>query len=333
LRAAMRERRVSMQVQDRVVNSIRSFALYGFPESHAISFALLAYASAWFRAHRLAEFTTALLNHQPMGFYSPSTLVRDARQHGLRIKPVCVSASEIGCTVDDDETIRLGLNQVRGLSRSSASRIIEARRECPWQDMEDFLLRCHLPRDEKRLLARAGALNSLSQHRREALWEVELPTRQDLFSTLPKAAEEMSPLAMMTPVERLEADYASTALTVGPHPMNLVRHQFPDTTAAAALKTLHHGAPVRVAGMVICRQRPGTAKGNVFISLEDETGISNVFVPSVLFEKERLTLTQERFLYFEGRLQHVDNVISVYAQKVTLLPYEVAVKVGSHDFH
>ena len=333
LRTAMTQRRISRAVQDRIVSSIRSFALYGFPESHAISFALLAYASAWFRTHRLPEFTAALLNNQPMGFYSPSTLVRDARQHGLRVRPVCITASEIRCTVEDDSTIRLGLNQVRGLSRASMQRIIEARHLQPWTDMDDFLLRCPLPIDEKRLLARAGVLNVLAEHRRSALWEVERERRMDLFSRVKTQTPTSMPLAMMTPVERLEADYASTSLTVGPHPMGLVRSRFPDTIGAADLAKLAHGTLVNVAGMVICRQRPGTAKGHVFISLEDETGITNVFVPSALFETDRLVITQERFLHFRGRVQNVDNAVSVFALVVKALPYEVAVRASSHDFH
>ncbi len=333
LRAAMTERGVSQTVQERIVGSIRSFALYGFPESHAISFALLAYASAWLRTHRLAEFTAALLNNQPMGFYSPSTLVRDARQHGLRVRPVCITASEIRCTVEDDSTIRLGLNQVRGLSQSSMRRIIGVRDARPWADMNDFLLRCPLPRDERRILARAGVLNVLTQHRRAALWEVEQERQVDLFTGMREHSQEAMPLAMMTPVERLEADYASTALTVGPHPMGLVRSRIPDSVTAAELIKLAHGEVVDIAGMVICRQRPGTAKGHVFISLEDETGIANVFVPSALFETSRLVITQEKFLHFRGRVQNVDNVVSVYALVVNRLPYEVAVRAQSHDFH
>lgn len=338
LRAAMTGKGVPVETQERIVASIKSFALYGFPESHAISFALLAYASAWLRVHRLAEFTAALLNNQPMGFYSPSTLVRDAKLHGLRVKPVCAVHSEIRCTVVDDTTLRLGFNQLRGVSAASAERIVQARAAAPWRDVEDFLLRCPLPRDERRILAKAGVLNALTSHRRHALWEVERTVEEDLFtqaaaSAMTQEEQPEMPLVMMTPAERLQADYQSTSLTVGPHPMALIRDQVPQVWVASRLPSGRHGQRIVVAGMVICRQRPGTAKGHVFISLEDETGIANAFVPSTLFEAQRLVITQEAFLQITGRLQIVENVISVYALKIETLRYETEVGDHSHDFH
>jgi error-prone DNA polymerase len=333
LRAAMNRKNVPPATQERVVSSIQAFALYGFPESHAISFALLAYASAWLRAHRFAEMTAALLNNQPMGFYSCATLVRDAKLHGLRVLPVCAVRSELRCRVVDDDTIRLGLNQLRGFSRASAEHLVSERTRGPWQSMEDFMLRCPLPRDERRVLAKAGALNELAPHRRAALWEVERERAHDLFSN--RAAQESgaAPLPMMTPAERMEADFDAAALTVGPHPMALIRATQADVTRARELGGRRHGQHVVIAGMVICRQRPGTAKGHVFISLEDETGIANAFVPSTLFEIQRLVITQEPFLRIRGRLQVVDDVISVYALEVEPLPYEAKLGAMSHDFH
>ncbi|TLD69422.1 DNA polymerase III subunit alpha [Phragmitibacter flavus] len=334
LRVAMDERRVDSHVQERIVQSIQSFAVYGFPESHAISFALLAYASAWLRAHRLAELTAALLNNQPMGFYSSSTLVSDARHHGLRVLPVCVVESAYACEVVDDETIRLGLKMLRGFSRKSAERLLMERSRMAWGSLDDLLLRCSLPRDERRVLAKAGALNALAGHRRSALWEVEREREVDLFSWKQREAEASvsNVLEAMTPEERLEADYQAVALTVGVHPMRLMRASLPGVRRAIELPRGQHGQLVTIAGLVICRQRPGTANGHVFISLEDETGIGNAFVPSALFEAQRLVINQESFLKIQGRLQIVDEVTSVYALRVEALVFESEVTAKSHDF-
>jgi error-prone DNA polymerase len=335
LRAAMTKKNVPKVTQERVVGAIESFALYGFPESHAISFALLAYASSWLRVHRLAEMTAGLLNNQPMGFYSSSTLVRDAKHHLLRVLPVCVVDSELNCKVVDDGTIRLGFAQLRGFHRKMAEKLVNERSRAPWCGLEDFLLRCELPRDERRLLAKAGALNALAEHRRVALWEVEKERVRDLFS-MSAAGEDgkvrETPLPRMTRPQLLQADFDTLGLTVGSHPMALIRRRLPDVTRENQLGDGNHGERVTIAGMVICRQRPGTANGHVFVSLEDETGIANAFVNSNLFEAQRLVITQESFLRIRGTLQKVDGVISVYAQQVEGLPYETALGTESHDF-
>lgn len=335
LSAAMDLRQVDATVQQRVVSSIRSFALYGFPESHAISFALLAYASSYLKVHRTAEFTASLLNNQPMGFYSSATLVRDARQHGLRIMPVCVVLSGLCCHVEDDSTIRLGLNQLSGLSRSSAERIVTQRDLIPWQGLNDLLKRCKLSKDERRLLAKSGALNALGYHRRSALWVVEEELQDDLFSRIQTVSTPPphSPLTPMLPLERLEADYEAQSLTVGRHPMSFVRASLLNVHRACDLARTPHGQHIRIAGLVICRQRPGTAKGHVFVSLEDETGISNAFVPSSTFEAHRLTITQEPFLIIHGRLQNQEGVISIYALEIEPLPFHYELGAKSHDFH
>lgn len=339
LRAAMQGRNVAAEVQERVVKSIQSFALYGFPESHAISFALLAYSSSWLRVHRLAEFTAGLLNNQPMGFYSSATLVRDAKQHGLRVKPVCVVESEVRCTVVDDKTLRLGLNQLKGLATTSAERIVKERKLRPWRDLEDFLWRCALAKDERRVLAKAGALNALGHHRRSALWEVEAEREPDLFTQASTCQEHAatyassSPLVPMIPIERLSADYEAQSLTVGPHPMCFLRETLKDVKRAKELRECHHGQRINIAGLVICRQRPGTAKGHVFVSLEDETGIANAFVHSDAFEANRLVITQEPFLRIHGHLQNVEGVISVYALRIEALHFERTLGAESHDFH
>ena len=332
LTAAMTRKGVDPVIQERIVKSIRSFALYGFPESHAISFALIAYASVWLKVHRAAEFYAALLNCQPMGFYSSATLVRDAKQHGLRILPACVVASEIECTVIDDATLRLGLNQLRGVSRGALAQIAEQKEKAPWKDTHDFLKRCVLAKDERRVLAQAGALNALGHHRRSALWEVEAPLQDDLFSGLETA--NAAPLEPMSAGERLESDYHTTTLTVGPHPMGLVRSLIPKATSATTLNALPHGRRVIIIGMVICRQRPGTANGHCFISLEDETGIANAFLPSDLFEKRRLVITQEPFLKITGQLQRSEGVTTVFARTIEPYRYDETrrVSVKSHDF-
>ncbi len=340
LRAAMAKRGVPQEIQDRTVQGIQSFALYGFPESHAISFALIAYASAWMKVHRPPEFYAGLLNAQPMGFYSPSTLVRDARAHGVTVKPPCVAASDWKCLAAPPSTLRLGLNQVRGLSRATGEALVSAREKAPFASLDDLLLRVPLDSRERRLLAKVGAFATLTAHRRAALWRSAPQPEPDLFSFAAAAqaskqatsAPEPSVLPVMSPLERLEADYSGLGLTVGKHPMGLVRDQFPHLTPASHLRTFRHGQRLSIGGLVVCRQRPGTAKGHVFISLEDETGIANAFVPSATFEKHRLVITQEPFLLVKGHLQHVDGVISLYAREITGLPFHAVVGAQSHDF-
>ncbi|MEZ5329413.1 MAG: error-prone DNA polymerase [Verrucomicrobiales bacterium] len=339
LRAAMGAHGVENDVQDRIVSAIQSFALYGFPESHAISFGLLAYFSVWLKAHRAVEFYTALLNNQPMGFYSSATLIKDARRHGVKVFPVNVVHSQVRCTVESDHTLRLGLGQVHGLNTAAAERIIAERNRAPWRSLSDFLYRTQLNRAERRMLARIGALNSpeLATHRRDALWQIErFIDPDDLFSYAEwkRQQEQMdTPLDPMDAFERLQSDFAGTGMTTGPHPMGLIRADLPHVIPANALNRYPHGKTVTIAGQVICRQRPSTASGHVFISLEDETGISNAFVPSPTFELYRLTITQEPFLQITGKLQNVDNVISIYTHRVKALPFQARLQSQSHDFH
>jgi len=332
MREKMTRKGVAPSVQEKIIKAAGSFALYGFPESHAISFGLLAYASCWFKVHRAPEFYCALLNNQPMGFYSPDTLVKDAKRRGLKFKPVCVLHSEVVCIIEADDSVRLGLNYVKGLQRQSAERIVMERKLKSFASLSDLLHRCALAKDERRILAEVGAFNVWSHHRRAALWEVEgrLDTG-DLFANLP--AKEAVPLLAMTPVERLESDYNGTSLTLGPNPMALRRAVLPHITRASDLVHLRHGQSVTIAGMVICRQRPGTAKGHVFISLEDETGISNAFVRSDLFERLRLIITHESYLEIEGTLQSWEDVVSVMAKDIRALDSPASVSAPSHDFH
>ncbi len=489
LRRGMTRKGISGTAQEEIVEQIASFALYGFPESHAASFALIAYASAYLKCHYLAAFTAATLNNQPMGFYQPFTIIKDAQRHGLKVLAVDVTKSDWECTVEaskqwavssgqknDAETrrggdaekvqspkskaqsqmlktkrrtsdvelqqseienqtldighwtlnkttlhptphtlhpaLRLGLLCVKGLREDAGRAIVRAREEGPFTSIDDLHQRVpELRKDELRKLAAVGALNRIEQrseirsqrsekrrgdaergrrgespkstvqrtqsnvrnqisevrsqkpktakptldighgtwdeklhptpntlpptlHRRDALWQVERVARDagPLYETLEQA--DGSPLRAMDLNERLNADLRGTGITIGRHPMAHQRAWL-DTmkvTTAGQLKNLRNGIWVKVAGWVIVRQRPGTAKGFVFLSMEDETGISNIIVTPQLFETNRLALVNYPFLLIEGVLQHQDNVVSVKARKIEPLQMKVA-DVSSHDFH
>ncbi|MBX3732510.1 MAG: error-prone DNA polymerase [Verrucomicrobiae bacterium] len=334
LRAAMQRAGVAPAVTDHIVQAVGSFALYGFPESHAISFAFLAYASAYLKVHRTAEFFCALLNQQPMGFYVPATLIRDARRHGIRCRPVCVVRSRWETVIEEDGHLRLGLQQVDGLSRGAADQMLAARERVPFASLSEFLGRTRFTRDERRTLASIGALNALAPHRRAALWNVEREVRPDdlLDGVASGKIAEASPLRPMDAWERIQADYAGLRLTTGPHPMEPLRPALPGVLSAAALRRAPQGLRVEVAGQVICRQRPGTAKGVCFVSLEDETGIANVIVAPGLFERERLKITREPFLRIEGRVQQREGTTHVQAVRIHALEIARLRTAGSHDF-
>jgi error-prone DNA polymerase len=333
LRAGMERKGISGPTQDTIVQSITSFALYGFPESHAASFALLAYASAYLKCHYLAAFTCALLNNQPMGFYHPSTIIKDAQRHGLRVLPVDVMHSGWLCTLEPGVMLRLGLRYVRGLRAEAGHAIVRAR---PFASIDDLVRRVpELRKDELAMLAQIGALNSLDKtDRRGALWESARAARP--AGPLLEAASQGgdSPLVRMTVAERLNADYYGTGVTVGRHPMALRRAELTShgVKRAIDLQPMKNGAPVRIAGSVIVRQRPGTANGFVFLSLEDETGIANIIVTPDTFEQYRAVLVNAPFLLIEGTLQNYDRVVSVKAARVTALPSPTSISV-SHDFH
>jgi error-prone DNA polymerase len=498
LREGMAKHGITGEVADRIVLSITSFALYGFPESHAASFALLAYASAYLKTHFPAAFYTALLNNQPMGFYHPATLVKDAQRRGVRFAPIDVQVSDWDCTVTEDGTIRLGLRYVTGLReqvgkamaatqstvhgprstvhgpRSTVNRGAEPRTPdselalrtsdsapalrtphpalrtsvtCPkcgcddpsmieqsdgcfcnvcshqwtaqapaqrrFASIDDLARRVGLRRDEITTLAEVGALNSFGMDRRSALWQVERVVRpagelfeqeeeqstvHSLRSTVKDSAEvpsiegreaaslacperapasrrerptrvegstgdqsdggpwtvdrgpstvdrrlwtvdrgpSASPLTPMTPSERLVADYAGTSLTIGPHPMSFRRHELSmrGVIPAIDLPNVRNGRRIRTAGMVITRQRPGTAKGFVFLTLEDETGVANIIVQPDFYEKERVTVVHSPFLIVEGILQTVDGVTAIKAERVFRLEgLSAESAIDSHDFH
>jgi error-prone DNA polymerase len=303
--------------------------------SHSASFALLAYASAYLKVHHPAQFYAALLNNQPMGFYHPATIVKDAQRHGQAVRPVDASRSDWPSTVEADGAVRLGLMTVKGLREAAGRRLVEARRARPFASLDDLAARSGFDREELATLAEIGALEPFGLTRRGALWEVERAARPPgrLWVGQPAPAEP-SPLREMTVDEAVVADYRGTSLTVGPHPMALRRTELDrlGVTPATGLRRLPDGRQVRVAGSVIVRQRPGTAKGFVFLSLEDETGIANAIVRPWLFDRDRAVVVHEPFVLVDGVLQHQDGVISVRATAVRPLR-TIPGAVPSHDFH
>ena len=455
LRSGMTQNGISPKAQEEIILSITSFALYGFPESHAASFALIAYASGYLKAHYLAAFTAALLNNQPMGFYSPATIVKDAQRHGLKLLPVDVTKSEWNCTLEaalssqfpilsenqaakrrqnaahgasrglaeissqapegrkkleiwnsdsdlhasfgimaDKQTrgaeesrfdsqlgtrdsqlapaLRMGLRYVRGLREETAQALVQERLRTPFTSIHDITRRVpQLRKDELSTLAEIGALNAVAStplpvaskalvipssertqgaesrphsqpgtrnsqlHRRDALWQVERAVRHSgpLLDNRPDP-DSPSPLQPMDHEERLVADFRGTGLTVGPHPMAYRRAWLNamGIRRAIDLRDIPSGKRLRIGGCVITRQRPGTAKGFVFLSIEDETGVANAIVTPDLFHQNRLLLTSERFLAVEGILQNQDNVISVKAERVLPL-FITKAETVSHDFH
>jgi error-prone DNA polymerase len=363
LRAGMTRNGICGETQEQIIQSITSFALYGFPESHAASFALIAYASAYLKCHYLAAFTAALLNNQPMGFYHPSTIVKDAQRHGLKVLPMDVTRSDWKCSLEtvasgqwsvasksENLAVRLGLNYARGLREPAGQALVRERSLATFASVQDLARRVpELRKDELTTLAEIGALNAVASgqwsvdsevrnmklHRRDALWQVERAVRWSgpLLDELPEIDGE-SPLAAMTDEERLVADFRATGLTVGPHPMQYRRAEMKKMGIyrASDLAHLPNGRRLRIGGCVIARQRPGTAKGMMFMSLEDETGIANAIVAPDLLQKNRVLLISERFLMIEGVLQNQDNVIHVRAEKVSPLRVTRA-ETASHDFH
>jgi len=444
LREGMARQGITGDAAEEIIRSITSFALYGFPESHAASFALLAYASAYLKVHYPAAFYTALLNNQPMGFYHPATLVKDAQRRGVRFHPIDVQLSDWDCRVEPDGAIRLGLRYVSGLRQEVGKAIACASARlnsqpripspqppvpspqppapssqiCPkcgcddasmleqvdahrwfcntcshewragsvsqrFRSLDDLIARTGLRRDEVVTLADIGALNSFGYDRRSALWQAERAVRPsgemfdeaatgwaageagwagaedtepDLRRSVLDTPErygarasargggaprelknddtDTCPLKPMTESERLVADFAGMGLSIGRHPMALRREELSMRGILRAIDLRHErqGRRVRVAGMVITRQRPGTAKGFVFLTLEDETGIANIIVRPDLFARDRLTIVEEPFLIVDGVLQNQDGVTSVRAEEVRGMR-GVDVDFDAHDFY
>jgi error-prone DNA polymerase len=343
LRRGMAKNGIDAATQENIIQNITSFALYGFPESHAASFALIAYASAYFKVRYLAAFTCAILNNQPMGFYAPAVLVKDAQRHGLRIRPIDVHVSEWLCTIEyesnGERAMRMGLMYAKGLRQDVGEAIVASRSQSGlFRSAEDLSRRVPLlQRKELTLLARIGALNSLNgiDHRRDAVWAVEEAVRPvGPLLKQQRGHQVSSPLRQMTTEERLSADYSGTGLTVGKHPLHYRRNELRamKVLSSSELRNYKDGEYVRAAGCVIARQRPGTAKGFIFLSMEDETGIANVIITPDLYERERVVVTRSKFVLVEGALQNQDGVVHVKAKRIQPLAFQ-NLEVRSHDFH
>ncbi|HVN87789.1 MAG TPA: error-prone DNA polymerase [Candidatus Binatia bacterium] len=384
LRAGMTAKGITGTIQDDLVRSITSFALYGFPESHAASFALLAYASAYLRAHHPAAFTCALLNNWPMGFYHPATIIKDAHRHGVRVLPIDVTRSSVRCTLERQAVtplgcdavreeegggltantltanslpLRLGLRFVSGLREEAGARIETERARAPFVSIADVIRRCELRDHEVQTLAHIGAFAAFGLTRREAAWQAAAVPREPLLKLLggsavkglgvgedsaPLTANSLTitgeanpltpnsltantvtpcPLPTMSTVDRTLADYAGTGMTVGPHIMKYLRAQLArdGVLRACDLKHARDGSWTKIAGLVIVRQRPGTAKGFCFLTLEDETGTANAVVVPDMFQRHRALIHTAALLQVEGPLQKVDGVIHVRARRFTKL--------------
>lgn len=323
LMGGMRERGYSEEFAARIFRQIQGFGEYGFPESHATSFALLAYASAWLKCHEPAIFTCALLNSLPMGFYAPAQLVRDARAHDVEVRPVDVLTSDWDCTLerreDGEPALRLGLRLAKGLSRAGVDRLVVARRAQAFASVQDLTERAQLERRDLNALADAGACARLAGNRHRAVWEVtgvEAPL--PVFPQL-KIAEGIPMLAAPTEGQNVLADYRSLSLTLGRHPLALLRERLQARHLATAreLDGLAHGTRVSTAGLVITRQRPSSASGVIFITLEDETGHVNLIVWPSVAEAQRRHFLEARLLEVQGELQRQGEVMHVIAARFT----------------
>jgi len=331
LRSGMTERGIDAAAQDQIVKSITSFALYGFPESHAASFALIAYASAYLKAHHAAAFYMALLNAWPMGFYHPATLVKDAQRHGVKVLPIDVNRSGWMCRWEDGG-VRLGMRFVRGLRATAGQKVEDAQ---PFTSIDDLARRCRLRDDQMTKLADAGALASHGLTRRAAMWQAARVARDsgELFEEAQTGVSMPHPLREMSPVEETLADYQSAEITTGPHLLEHFRARLKqdNVLSAADLKHVPNGSRVTTAGAVIVRQRPGTAKGFVFLTLEDETGLSQAIVNPQLFSEWRSTILGHSGLIVEGIVQNGEGQASVRAER--FWPLEGLHDVQSYDFH
>ena len=325
---------------EQIYQQIQGFGEYGFPESHSASFALLVYLSAWLKCHEPAAFVCAMLNSYPLGFYTPSQLVQDAVRHAVIVRPVDVQHSEWDCTLEPssngEPALRLGLRMVKGLSEAAALRIVYARAASKFLDIDNLLIKADLNRKDLANLAKADALASLAGHRRNALWQtlgVDQPTELLIDA---KRIEPQADLFAPSEGQDIVADYAHTGLTLRRHPLTLLRAtlQAKKMLTAADLKQIQHGQRIRTAGIVTCRQRPGTASGVTFITLEDETGYSNIVVWRDLADRQRRVLLAARLMCVEGIVERKGEVIHVIAKR--LIDHSKllgSLVIESRDFH
>jgi error-prone DNA polymerase len=310
---------------DRTFRQIEGFGSYGFPESHAASFALIAYASSWMKCHHPDVFACALLNAQPMGFYAPAQIVRDAAGHGVEIRPVSINDSDWDCTLEKTAglylAIRLGLRICKGLAATDGERVLKRRGEKPYASIEDLHHRTQLPRAALERLAEADAAACVGLDRRSALWQVRaLPnTELPLFAAREEFAEPATNILPMKPGREVVEDYRSLGLSLRRHPVSFLRAELAGQGAitAAALERLRDGKRVTIAGIVLVRQKPGSAKGVMFITAEDETGHVNIIVWPKLFEQQRRLILSAGMIACHGRLQREGDVMHVVADRLT----------------
>ncbi|MBA2239353.1 MAG: error-prone DNA polymerase, partial [Lysobacter sp.] len=358
LTAGMLARGYSQEYADRIFEQVKGFGSYGFPESHAASFALITYVSCWLKCHEPAAFACALINSWPMGFYSPDQLLQDARRHGVGTLPVDVRYSDWDCSLENppacarapssapgqerrpapQPSIRLGLRMIRGFREEAAERIGRARRERPFDGIADLCARAALDRRQQSLLADAGALRGLAGHRHRARWEIAaIEPQRGLFADIPtRRSRDPIVLSLPTPGEDLRADYALTGTTLGRHPLSLLRRQLSARRyrRSRELQELPHGGQVRIAGLVTLRQRPETASGVIFLTLEDEDGMTNVVIWRDLAERQRRVLLESRLLAVEGRLEHQHGVLHLIAHRLDNLSSLLgSLDTRSRDFH
>jgi len=336
LRTGMAANGLPPEFAERIALQIQGFGEYGFPESHAASFALLVYASAWLKRHHPAIFLCGLLNSQPMGFYSPSMLIQDARRHGVAVLPPDATASDWDSTLEPSGAVRLGLREIGGFSQTVAERIAAARKIRSFHDVSDLAARAGLQRRDLDLLAAADALHNLAGHRRQAAWAATAAVVQgDLFDGV-SLAEQAIELHAPNEGENLVADYRHLGLTLRAHPLTLLRAHLAERRfmRAAELKSSCHRSLVRAAGIVVGRQRPGTATGIVFVTLEDESGLTNVVVHPQLVERQRRELLGASLLGVYGQLQVEGEVVHLVAKRlVDLSAWLGRLETFSRDFH
>lgn len=335
LRIGMQKNGIPKHSAEQIELAITAFAQYGFPESHAISFAWLTYASAYLKAHHPGVFYAALLNAWPMGFYSPATVIRDAQRHGVTVLPLCVASSFWSCSLpaaesatDDNgpkKTVRLGLRYVAGLRAAAVDALVKARSERPFASVDDWMCRCKgLSKEEMTTLAELGALSGLQRtpNRRDALWQVSAWEKQHSLRFQTQEGVDTSPLASMTPVEEMEADFRSSGVSIGAHPLSFFRAEL-STRSVLRIDELSVGQTgrcVTVAGLCIIRQRPPTAKGFLFLTLEDETGLLNVIVKPQLLEEQRSVIYGTRLLLLRGVIERNGDAVQLKATHIDNLP-------------
>jgi error-prone DNA polymerase len=338
----MQAKGIAPQFAERVFEQIRGFGEYGFPESHAASFALIAYATAWFKCHYPTEFACALLNAQPMGFYAPATIVEDAKRHNVIVRPVDVQASEWDCTLEACDAnlggfaLRMGLRYVKGLGETDWESIAHGRHSAPFISIDDFIRRTTLNEGVLGTLAEAGAFDGLDIDRRTGLWKIRrLARSREESLSLP--ARETTPLfESLNSFEEVKWDYYTTSHSPRRHPLapmraSLTQQRLPDARKVASMK---NGEKVRYAGLVICRQRPGTAGGVVFMTLEDETGFVNVVIWESVFQRYSVLAKTVNFLGITGTLQVEDGVVHLVAEKLWEPKTELKpTGAPSRDFH